>query len=106
MIKLKNVLNEEIKKSEMDALGKEVNKAVKLIHKAQGILDSAAHTVRRLEDKDDTDFNDTKSVSRGLYNLRSSLQDGMSYMLRDPLRKSGDILTMIINIGRKVGKNQ
>ena len=102
MIKLKDVLSEEIKKSEMDALGKDVNKAVKLIHQAQGILDSAAHTVRRLEDKDSSDFKDTKSVSRKLYNLRSSLQDGMSYMLRDPLRKSGDILTMIINIGRKL----
>ena len=102
MIKLKNILNEGIKKSDMDKVGKEVNKAVKLIHQAKGILDSAAHTVRRLEDKDDTDFNDTKSVSRGLYNLRSSLQDGMSYMLRDPLKYSGDILTRIIDIGRKV----
>ena len=102
MIKLNDILNEGIKKSDIDRVGKEVNKAVKLIHQAKGILDSAAHTVRRLEDKDDTDFNDTKSVSRGLYNLRSSLQDGMSYMLRDPIKKSGDILTQIINIGRKV----
>ena len=102
MIKLKNILNEGIKKSDMDKVGKEVNKAVKLIHQAKGILDSAAHTVRRLEDKDSSDFNDRKSVSRGLYNLRSSLQDGMSYMLRDPLKYSGDILTRIIDIGRKV----
>ena len=102
MIKLKNILNEEIKKSEIDALGKDVNKAVKLIHQAQGILDSVTYTVRRLEDKDDSDFNDPKSVSRGLYNLRSSLQDGMSYMLKDPLKYSGDILTRIIDIGRKV----
>ena len=101
-MKLKNLLKEELKKRDMDKVGKEVNKAVKLIHEAKGILDSAAHTVRRLEDKDDSDFNDPKSVSRGLYNLRSSLQDGMSYMLRDPIKKSGDILTQIIDIGRRL----
>ena len=101
-MKLKNLLKEELKKRDMDKVGKEVNKAVKLIHEAKGILDSAAHTVRRLEDKDDSDFNDPKSVSRGLYNLRSSIQDGMSYMLRDPIKKSGDILTQIIDIGRRL----
>ena len=101
-MKLKKLLSEDIKKSDMDKIGKEVNKAVKLIHEAKGILDSAAHAIKKLEDKDDSDFNDRKSVSRGLYNLRSSLQDGMSYMLRDPIKKSGDILTQIINIGRKL----
>ena len=101
-MKLKNLLKEELKKRDMDKVGKEVNKAVKLIHEAKGILDSAAHTIKRLEDKDSSDFNDRKSVSRGLYNLRSSLQDGMSYMLRDPIKKSGDILTQIIDIGRRL----
>ena len=102
MIKLKNILNEEIKKSDYDALIKEVNEAAKLINKAKGMLDSAAFAVKKLEDKDDTDFNDIKSVSRGLYNLRSSIEDGMAYMLRDPLKKSGQILTMIIALKRKL----
>ena len=102
MLKLKNLLKEDIKKSDMNALGNEVNKAVKLLHQAKGMLDSAAYAVKKLEDKDDSDFNDRKSVSRGLYNLRSSIEDGMSYMLRDPIKKSGDILTQIIDIGRKL----
>jgi hypothetical protein len=102
MIKLKNILNEEIKKSDMDKIGKEVNKAVKLIHQAQGILDSAAFAVRRLEDKDSSDFNDPKSISRSLYNLRGSIKDSMSYSLKDPIKYSGDILTRIIDIGRKL----
>ena len=95
-------IEESIKQSDMRAIDKEVNKAVKLLHQAKGMLDSAAYAVRKLEDKDDTDFNDPKSISRKLYNLRSSITDGMAYMLKDPIQKSGQILTDIIDIGRKL----
>ena len=98
----RNIINEGLKKSDVDKVGKKINEAAKLINKASDILYSAWNDVRSLEDKDDSDFNDTKSVSRGLYNLRSSIHDGMQYMLKDPLKKSGDILTQIIDIGRKL----
>jgi hypothetical protein len=101
-MKLKKILSEQIKKSDMDRIGKDVNKAVKLIHQAKDILESAAYDVRRLEDKDDSDFNDPKSISRSLYNLRGSIKDSMAYSLKDPIKYSGDILTRIINIGRNV----
>ena len=101
-MKLKDILNEEIKKSDMDKVGKDVNKAVKLIHEAKGILESAAYSVKRLENKDSSDFKDPKSISRSLYNLRGSIKDSMAYSLKDPIKYSGDILTRIINIGRKL----
>ena len=101
-MKLKKILSEQIKKSDMDRIGKDVNKATKLIHEAKGILESAASAVRSLENKDDSDFNDPKSISRSLYNLRGSIRDSMAYSLKDPIKYSGDILTRIINIGRKV----
>jgi len=101
-MKLKKILNEGIKKSDMDRIGKDVNKAVKLIHEAKGILESAASAVRNLENKDDSSFNDPKSISRSLYNLRGSIRDSMAYSLKDPIKYSGDILTRIINIGRSL----
>ena len=91
-----------MKKSDLRSVDKKINEAAKLINKANDILYAAWNDVRSLEDKDDTDFKDPKSVSRGLYNLKSSIIDGMRYMLRDPLKKSGDILTQIIDIGRKL----
>jgi|TARA_R110000803_G_scaffold167379_1_gene230594 hypothetical protein len=97
-----NESSKEIKKSEIDALAKEVNKAVKLIHEAKGILESAAYAIKKLENKDSSDFKDPKSISRSLYNLRSSIKDSMAYSLKDPIKYSGDILTRIIDIGRKV----
>jgi len=101
-MKLKDILNEGIKKSDMDKVGKDINKAVKLIHEAKGILESAAYAVKRLENKDSSDFKDPKSISRSLYNLRGSIKDSMAYSLKDPIKYSGDILTRIINIGRKL----
>jgi len=98
----RNIINEGLKKSDLRAVDKKINEAAKLINKADTILYSAWNDVRSLEDKDDTDFNDTKSVSRALYNLKGSISDGMRYMLKDPLKKSGDILTQIIDIGRKL----
>ena len=102
MIKLKNILNEGIKKSEMDALGKKINKATALINKADDMLYSAWNDVRKLEDKAGDDYNDPKSVERAIYNLKDSISLGMRHMLKDPLKKSGDILTRIIDIGRRL----
>ena len=102
MIKLRNVLNEGISKKEMNAIGKDVNKAVQLIEKAKGILENAATAVRSLENKDDSSFKDTESVSRSLYNLRGSIRDSMAYSLKDPIKYSRDILTRITAIGKKL----
>jgi hypothetical protein len=102
MIKLKNILNEELKKRDMDKVGKKINKATALINKANDILHSAWNDVRRLEDKAGDDYNDPKSVERAIYNLKGSISDGMIHMLKDPLKKSGDILTQIIDIGRRL----
>ena len=101
-MKLKKILNENIKKSDMDRIGKDVNKALKLIHEAKSILESAASAVRSLENKDSSNFSDPKSISRSLYNLRGSIRDSMAYSLKDPIKYSRDILTRIIDIGKKV----
>jgi len=95
-------LNEGLKKSDLRPVDKKVNEAAKLINKASDILYSAWGDVRKLEDKAGDDYNDPKSVERAIYNLKGSISDGMIHMLKDPLKKSGDILTQIINIGRKL----
>ena len=102
MIKLKNILNEGIKKSEMDALGKKINKATALINKADDMLYSAWNDVRKLEDKAGDDYNDPKSVERAIYNLKDSITLGMREMLKDPLKKARQILGDINKIGKKL----
>ena len=98
----RNIIKEELKKSDLRPVDKKVNEAAKLINKASDILHSAWNDVRNLEDKAGDDYNDPKSVERAIYNLKGSISDGMIHMLKDPLKKSGDILTQIINIGRKL----
>ena len=102
MIKLKNILKEGIKKSEMDALGKKINEATKLINKADDMLYSAWNDVRKLEDKAGDDYNDPKSVERAIYNLKDSISLGMRHMLKDPLKKADMIKDQIKSILRKL----
>ena len=97
MIKLKNVLNEELKKSDLTPVIKRIQKAEKLIKQADDELYAArSYVYQKLEDKAGDD------IERAIANLKSSIDDGIRYMLRDPLKKASQILGDIDNIGRKL----
>lgn len=103
MIKLKDILNEEIKKSDLAPVIKNIQKAEKLIKQADVELDSARmYVYQKLEDKAGDDFNDPKSVERAIYNLKDSITLGMREMLKDPLKKARQILGDINKIGKKL----
>ena len=95
-------LSEKAKKARLDFENRLEETLSSASYKADDILYAAWNDVRRLEDKAGDDFNDPKSVERAIYNLKDSISLGMREMLKDPLKKSGDILTRIIDIGRKL----
>jgi len=98
-MKLRKLLNEGLKKSDLSPVMKKIEKAQKLIKQADDELYSArSYVYQKLEDKAGDDYNDPKSVERAIYNLKSSIDDGIRYMLRDPLRKADTIKNDIKNI--------
>ncbi len=99
MIKLKNILNEGLKKSDLTPVIKRIDKAKKLIKQADDELYAArSYVYQKLEDKAGDDYNDPKSIERAIYNLKGSISDGMRYMLRDPLKKADMIKDQIKSI--------
>ena len=103
MIKLKQIINEGLKKSDLAPVIKSIKKAEKLIKQADDELYSARNYVyQKLEDKAGDDYNDPKSVERAIANLKGSIDDGIRYMLRDPLKKASQILGDIDSIGKKL----
>jgi len=103
MIKFKDILNEGLKKSEFNPVRKRVEKAKKLIKQADDELYAArSYVYQKLEDKAGDDYNDPKSIERAISNLKSSIDDGIRYMLRDPLGKASQILNDIDRIIKKL----
>jgi hypothetical protein len=99
MIKLKNILKEGLKKSDLTPVIKRIDKAKKLIKQADDELYAArSYVYQKLEDKAGDDYNDPKSIERAIYNLKGSISDGMRYMLRDPLKKADMIKDQIKSI--------
>ena len=102
-IKLKNILNEGLKKSDLAPVIKSIKKAEKLIKQADAELYAARNYVyQKLEDKAGDDYNDPKSIERALYNLKDSISLGLREMLKDPLKKASQILGDINNIAKKL----
>jgi len=103
MIKFKDILNEGLKKSDLSPVIKKVEKAQKLIKQADDELYAArSYVYQKLEDKAGDDYNDPKSIERAISNLKDSIDGGIRYMLRDPLKKASQILGDINNIGKKL----